>query len=70
MTEVASAEGDSGGPAFSLYRNQIIGIISRGGMSFTGIGSDKVQVVTELVDLRRNEIQDFLRIHGIETMPP
>jgi hypothetical protein len=68
MTEVASAEGDSGGPAFSLYSNQIIGIISRGSMSFSGIGSDKVQVVTELIDLRRNEIQDFLRVYGIESM--
>jgi hypothetical protein len=64
MSEAASAEGDSGGPALTLENNEILGIISRGRFSFTGIGSEKVAVVTELIDLRRTDIRNFLKDQG------
>lgn len=64
MTEVASAEGDSGGPAFTMGRDEILGLISRGGMTFSGVGSERVEVITELIDLRRSEIRQFLIDNG------
>lgn len=64
MTEASSAVGDSGGPAFTLEGNKILGVISRGSYRFTGLRSERVEVVTELIDLRRNDIRDFLKAHG------
>lgn len=65
MTESSSAVGDSGGPAFTLKSNEILGVMSRGGHQFTGIASEKVEVITELIDLRRKDIRDFLKEHGV-----
>lgn len=64
MEEVASAEGDSGGPAFSMESKKIIAIMSRGYFRFTGIGSEQVEAISEMIDLRRTAIQDFLRANG------
>ena len=64
MTQGASAKGDSGGPAFYKESKTMVGVISRGLFQFTGIGSKKVEAITELIDLRRSDIHEFLRING------
>jgi hypothetical protein len=68
-TTVSSAEGDSGGPAVTMQRNEILAIISRGSFRFTGTGSERVEAITEMIDLRRPEIRYFLSQHEALSPP-
>jgi hypothetical protein len=59
--EVASGEGDSGGAVFTRGDDTLIGVMSRGGEKFSGFGSNKVTCYTDVIDLRRPDIQSFIQ---------
>jgi hypothetical protein len=60
-----AGEGDSGGPAMIPESGLVIGVAALGTYSIQGIGSNRVKVSTDLVDLRRTDVRRFLRLFEI-----